>query len=444
MSNWVKGLRQFWLAAIICGILLALPSTVAHAQSFSIQSLPANATSNTSRPTMAGDSRGFIDVAWVDSTGIEFARSTDNGVTFSQPILIPSVGVTFQPQMIVNPQQPDSIEISWPALDPASPSTAPTYDVFASRANAPAPVFTVTQNLAGAGGVPLYDSPRLAFDTSNGVNIVWGQFGAWISHAPDGLAFSAPVNLAPSTPAIDTGGPRVASDNLGDIFVVWTDVANQNTAGSYCIPGTPDTVTVGGHFFVNETLAGHQIDPNNTRDLSTTDWVASSDPRFPNGFFGCSRDNLTLFEDNLGQIHLLWSDEKPIEDILTSKPTRTHNANNFATFAFPINLANLAAASPRIVVDQSKNAPLQDGSYYFVWSGGPTGGGFTQGATNSQGIFFRRSDDGGDTFTPTINIASSSAFAPAYPQISVDSKGNVSVAWEPAHKAIAGDGSDMF
>src|SRR5579872_2186050 len=126
MSNWVRGLRQFWLVVIICGAALALSSTVAHAQTFSIQSLPANAASNTSRPTMVVDTKGVIDVAWVDSGGIEFARSTDNGVTLTQPILIPSVGVMFQPQMIVHPQQTDSIEIAWATLDPASPSTAPT------------------------------------------------------------------------------------------------------------------------------------------------------------------------------------------------------------------------------------------------------------------------------------------------------------------------------
>ena len=123
-----------------------------------------------------------------------------------------------------------------------------------------------------------------------------------------------------------------------------------------------------------------------------------------------------MFTDNVGLIHLLWSDDTPIEDVLTSEPHGT-NASGFSMFSFPINLASVPAASPQVAVDKK-------GSFYVVWSGGPTGGtGGSNGGINSQGIFFTRSDDSGSTFTPAINIAPSSAVAPAYPQVAVDSNG---------------------
>lgn len=196
---------------------------------------------------------------------------------------------------------------------------------------------------------------------------------------------------------------------------------------------------------MNETLPTQPPTPpnfSNTRNLSNTDWASSNRSagdiqRFPKGFFGCSYDNLKLYTDKSGNVHLLWSDDSPIADVLNSK---TLGTNGFTTFSFPINIANHSAAAPDAAVDKN-------GSIYVVWSGDASP------SSNSQGIFFSRSDDGGGTFTscapgqqplcPATNIAPSGAAASAFPRVAVDASGNVNVAWEQPTAAIT-NGSNLF
>src|SRR5260370_42142196 len=101
-----------------------------------------------------------------------------------------------------------------------------------------------------AGPVALFDSPRLAFDSTGKINIVWGRNNVWISQAQDGLGFGAPIPLMlPNTP-IDTGGPRIAVTAAGPVFVGWPDAATKNSPNSYCAPGPPSTTNVGATFWM--------------------------------------------------------------------------------------------------------------------------------------------------------------------------------------------------
>jgi hypothetical protein len=448
MLNWLSGLRRFGLLCVVgCAATIA-PLGLVHAQSFAVMNLTNNTASAASYPNMVVDGNGNIYLAWVDTIKGLVVFSKFDGTKFNSQTTVSSSAAVlpaFQPQMAVyvNSGTGPNVEIVWAALHPGS--NPPTYDVYASRSNdgganfsAPILVSAIT------GPAPLADSPRAAFDTSGRVNVVWGQTGVWISQSMDGINFGSPISLLPVTnpPTLppNTGGPRVAADVSGNIYVAWTDVAGANAPGSYCLgpaPGAIETATSGGNFWMNETLATTPPSlpsPANTRNLSNNDWKGPS-TRFPNGFFGCSFDNLSLFVDGTGRMHLLWSDETPDEDILTSKTESTYPAGSpFAgdvVFSFPINLATYAAASPEVAVDSK-------GSFYVVWSGGPTGG------SNSEGIFFSRSDDGGGTFTTEVNVAPSGSISPAYPQVAVDSNSNVNVVWEQPTKAIAGNGSDMF
>jgi len=283
------------------------------------------------------------------------------------------------------------------------------------------------------------------------VNVVWGQTGVWISQSVDGMTLWASTSLLPvtnpPTPPPDTGGPRIAVSVTNHIFVVWTDEANKNAQGSYCtIPASatpPFTNAVGGNFWINETLPS-QASPSalNTRNLSNTDWFNGGslhDPRFPMGFFGCSYDNLKLFTNPVGGlVHLVWSDDSPDEDVLTSESHGTYPAGspqfaNETQFSFPINLAAHSAASPNVAADQG-------GNFYLVWSGGPG----PNAPTNSEGIFFRRYDAASDTFSTEVNVAPSGSVASAFPQVAVDSNSNVNIAWEQPTAVFKGDGTDMF
>jgi hypothetical protein len=455
MSNWLSGWRRFGSLSLIGFAALIASSAGVYAQGFTITNVTKNSASKASYPAMAVGTDGNLNVAWIDSVkGLQFARSTSsaNGTALGAPVTVKGPGNTialpaFQPQIAVYMTQPNVIEIVWAAVHPGSSPT--TYDVFASRSNDSGANFAATTKSLSS-PVALFDSPRLAFDFSGKTNVVWGQHDVFIAQAQDGLAFGAPVSLlqvTPPTPPPDTGGPRIAVSADNRIYVVWTDESAkaQTAPGNYCTNEITDangivTNTYGGDFWINETVplkTGSGVPSNlNTRNLSTTDWKGVN-TKFPLGFFGCSYDNLSMFADKPGHIHLLWSDDTPIEDVLTSEFHGIYQPPSpFAgetQFSFPINLASHAAASPAVTVDKN-------GSFYVVWSGGPNPG------ANSEGIFFSRSDDGGSTFTPGVNIApsGSAALPSAFPHVAVDSSSNVNIAWEQPTGPIKGDGSDVF
>jgi len=472
MSNWVSGLRRIARAATILSAALMFTLATAHAQSFNVTNLTSDKASKASYPTMVIDAKGNINLAWIDSaSGIMFARSTDGGKTFAKQT-VSTVVPSFQPQMVVYQSDTNIIDIVWAAPHPSSPpTTPPTYDVFASRSDdgGTTKFFTTADAISASvspTGVPLFDSPRVAIDGRGTTDVVWGQNNVWISQAQDGKTFGTPISLikvatppSPPIPPPNTGGPRIAVTAASHIFVVWTDEASKNAPGSFCTAVTKDTNgkvtnTLGGNVWINETIPNTDptlppVKPNpaNTRNLSITDWtLPNTNPEFSLdlGFYGCSYDNMSLFLDKPGLLHLLWSDDSPGEDVLTSETHGTYPPESpfagLTEFSFPGNLASLSAASPQVAVDKN-------GIFYFTWSGGPNGG------PNSEGIFYIRSDDAGSSFTscapgPTlcgaINVAPKGAVSPAFPQIAVDSKSNVNIAWEQPTAALKGDGTDLF
>lgn len=450
MSNWLSGLRRSGLLLVIgCAALIA-SSGLTHAQGFNITNVTTNSASKASYPAMAVDANSNLNVVWIDSVkGLQFARSTSsaNGTALGTPVDVPGPGNTvahpaFQPQIAVYMTQANVIEVVWAATDPASPPTPPLYDVFASRSEQSGTAGTFVSTQVG-GPVALFDSPRLAFDFSGKTNIVWGQHDVLITQAQDGLHFSAPASLLPvtPTPAPDTGGPRIAVSVDNHIFVAWTDEQARNQPGSYCTTPTKDptgtffTNTVGGNFWMNETAppldpqAAFNFSGTNTRKLSNTDWLKGGglDNRYPNGFFGCSYDNLRMFTDKTGQVDLLWAGDD--QDILISS---NHGRGPVGmSFSFPINLANQDASFPDVAVDKA-------GNFYIVWSGGPGPG------ANAEGIFFRRFDVTTDKYGPQLSIAPAQSPGSAFPRIAIDSNSNVNIAWEQPTAPIKGDGSDVF
>ena len=385
---------------------------------------------------MVVDVNGNIDVAWIDSvSGINFARSTDGGQSF--PSMVPigsiSVGAMFQPQMVVDATR-GIIEIAWSKPSTAPGATAGTFDVFVSQLTiGPLPITTQVSTTP----VKLVDAPRLAFDGA-GIDVVWGNTSTWISRSPDGVTFDAPIPL--STAPQDSGGPRVAVDKSGNIFVAWTDrlAEDQNQLGNYCTypTGTTDAngvITVvsnnfGGNFYLNETLGGATPSSTSTRSLSNQDWKGV-DPKWPNGYFGCSFDNLQLFFDQNYALHLLWADEAPTEELLTSTATQ---AGGSPLFKFPVALAGSeGASSPRAAADAN-------GSIYVVWAAG------AKAPSKAEGIYFSRSDNDGGGFPEATVISAPGAISPAFPQIDLDSNSNVNIVWEQADQAITASSSNTF
>ena len=415
---------------------MSLYVTCAHAQTFSSPPKPiSSAVSNSAYPTMVVDALGHIHIAWIDSAvGITLASSADFGQTFPQGGIIPgSLGATFQPQMVVD-STGSVIEIAW-----AKPSTtAGKFDVFASRSTDGGATFIpANTKQVSTTSVVLVSAPRLAFDGA-GVDVVWGNDGAWISQSTYGITFGTPIPLAIA--AQDSGGPRIAVDKNRNIFVAWTDRLaqdpNQNQSGNYCTNPTSHTDsngntvftnTSGGNYYINETLSGTTPSSAATRNLSH-EWTDTS---YPNGYFGCSYDSLQLFFDSNNNLHLLWADDVPLEDLLTSGAVPQTNAP--PKFPFPMGLVgDEGVSSPSVTTDNN-------GRIYVVWAAG------VSAPSSTEGIYFSRSDDNGLNFFGEAEVISAPGpISPAYPQIAVDSSGNVNVVWEQADQRITAGSSNTF
>jgi hypothetical protein len=434
--------HRFHRVAALASLALAFCVSAAQAQVLSPpKNISGNTTSNSSYPSMVVDANGNIDVAWIDSvSGINFARSTPASQSFTfppAPVSPLSVGAAFQPQMVVDPTGL-IIEIAWAKPSIAASAPSGTFDVLLSRSIDGGLNFITKQ--VSTTPVKLVDSPRLVFDGA-GVVVVWGNTESWIIQSPDGVTFpNLPTDL--SIAPQDSGGPRVAVDKNGNIFVAWTDrlAEDQNQPGNYCtnMTGTTDangliTVvsnTFGGNLYLNETLSGSSSTPSSasTRNLSNQDWKGV-DPRWPNGYFGCSYDNLQLFFDQNDTLHLLWADDAPTEELLTSTATQ---AGGSPLFKFPIALAGSeGASSPRAAADAN-------GSIYVVWAAG------AKAPSKAEGIYFSRSDNNGVAFPEASVISAPGAISPAFPQIALDSNGNVNIVWEQADQAITANSSNTF
>ena len=190
MSCVVSQLRRFSALAIFgCAVLAS--SVAAHAQTFSITNVTNNSASKASYPNMVVDRDGNLNLVWVDSVkGIMFARSSTTTAGTALGTAVPVTGSNgpalpaFQPQIAIDPNDARVIAITWAALDPTSPAGGPAmYDVYASWSNTSGQLFTTAPPISASvspAGLPLADSPRLAFDTGGRANIVWGQNAAWI------------------------------------------------------------------------------------------------------------------------------------------------------------------------------------------------------------------------------------------------------------------------
>jgi hypothetical protein len=441
-------LGRFCGVVSLCTLTLGLYVTSAHAQTFSPPKSISSAVSNSAYPAMVVDAVGHINVAWIDSAaGIIIASSADGGLTFPTRGSIPgSPGAAFQPQMVVD-STGNIIEIAWAKPSTGSTPTNPIFDVFVSRSIDGGATFLPQILTPVSTSVKLVSAPRLAF-VGTGVDVVWGNDGTWISTSTDGTSFGTPIPLAKA--AQDSGGPRIAVDKNANIFVAWTDrlAQDQGLSGNYCTNPTGNTnssgiITVytnqfGGNYYINETpsVGGVPGVPSsaNTRNLSNTDFKGP-DPSYPNGYYGCSYDSLHLFFDQNDNLHLLWGDDAPLEELLTS--TAVPQTNGPPKFTFPIGLVgDEGVSSPSVATDSA-------GSIYVAWAAG------AKAASSSEGIYFIRSDDDGANFVTTFSaqatvVSAPGAISPAYPQIAVDSSRNVNIAWEQADQRITAGSSNTF
>ncbi len=397
--------RNRWSHIVaVLSLGLAVMCTTARAQVFSTP--PTNVSNNSDfsfTPQVAVDLSGNIYsgniyVVWEDDTAnsnILFSRSTDGGTTFSTPKnLSNSSGFSFNPRIALDAK--GNINVVWEDDTPGNP------DVFFTRSTDGGATFfpkPVNLSLLPLSNYPAdyTDPPQIAVDTSGNINVVWksdiplGIFIVFTRSADGGATFSTPV-IVSNNPTGSSITPQIAVDKNGNINVVWED-----------------------------DIAGHSdISFNRSADNGATFPALKSLSR------NIGNSNSPQIAVDLGgNINVVWENDSPGHfDIFSSRST-----DNGATFSpIPKNLSNGLGGSnsnrPQIALDAGGNINV-------VWE---------ENTGNNTDIFFTHSSNGGLNFSAPLPISkdpdsSSNAW------LTVDSSGNINVAWEDT---TVGNGDIFF
>jgi len=289
--------------------------------------------------------------------------------------------------------------------------------------------FFAPKNVSNNSNASFY--PDLAVDSSGYINLVWadngsGNYDIYYSRSEDGGAtWSARINL--SSTSVTSYYPCIALDSSGNINVAW----KEDNTGEIFFRRSQDNGT-GWSAAVNiSNTAGNSDGPKIVVDSSGNINVAwgDFDPGNSDIYFTRSADNGATWSqvkniypstvgshypdiavDNSGNINVAWLEDTPTDvEIYFSRST-----DNGATWSQVKNISNNSSYSsdPEIAVDS-------DGNINVVWS------------DNSPGIFdifFSRSTNNGAGWSTAVNISSNAANC-YYPDIALDSAGNINVVW---------------
>jgi hypothetical protein len=358
-------------------------------------------------PVIAADPAGNIDVAWINNGGPEFVRSTDGGITFTAPLIIPSNmqdtadGNNIQMGVDGN----GNINLLWHR---ELTETGSVPNSFYTRSTDGGMTFSPEVNPGGATSAQLVVAP------GGNLSIIWfdeTSSNLLAVNSSDGVNFSSPTTIwtAVGNPMdlIVTTGPQ------GQLYLFWTQVVTMTNCS---------------------ILFGSSIDGATFTPTATISAQAGS----------CNQTPSALVDSN-GDVLVAWDADGA--SIFFSRST-----NSGTSFSSPVSIPTSASPmSPQLAVSP-------DGTIYIVWvtasgqsfarsmDGGatftPSPPSFVLGefavvdscddvttiGTGNQGVIqYQRSTDGGVTFPAPITI---SDFTFNYEeQITVDKSGNVHIVW---------------
>lgn len=330
-------------------------------------------------PQIAVDRRGIISVVWEDDAAggweIFYSRSVDGGARFSVPKVISNyAGAAIDPQLVVD--RLGRINVVWQTQG----ANSSDWNVWFTRSVDLGRTFSDPQALCDS--AEICNSPKIAVEPGGGVDVVWAQalcadceYDVFFSRSSDiGAGFSTPQNLSASAEPLVTT-PELVVDGRGNIQVVWSK--------GYFTPG-PVNVFLSRSSDRGRTFVSRSLSRDQGRSY------------FPE--MGVDAD---------GNINVFWLDDV-LGGIFFSRSV--DGGTRFSTPKRVSSAPRSFSAIYRYVAVESR------GNLNLVWEDGATGS-----------LFFRRSTDGGATFSRPQDIAnSSSAF---FPQIAADASGNINVLW---------------
>jgi hypothetical protein len=370
----------------------------APAQTFLPSPVNLSNTGQATMPAIAVGPAGDVDVVWLDSGAILLRRSVDGGQTFSATMTVATTNLppqASQPQIVANAA---GVYVAW-----AGPGDV----FFSSLANGASTWLSPPVNVSrgrGAGSGGIAPVPRIAVDPSGGVDIVWGQNGAFFARSTDGGNSFATVTQLTASPMASVS-PRMAVNAQGIVYVVWENA------------GSCPTIT-----FARSTDSGSTFTDYPVDDTLNVNGVPQT---------GCAFD-VQVAAGASNTVHLLWANDHStlttIKDLITTY--QTDSGGSFQGFDATHhlgyqNLSSTASYTPEMAIDNS-------GTIDVVWMGEVSQN------DSRQVVYFTRSTNGGSSFTSPLSLTNppaSGAKATGFPQIAVEPSGGIDISWQQASAA---------
>ncbi|UCE37261.1 MAG: hypothetical protein JSW00_17580 [Thermoplasmata archaeon] len=396
------------------------------------------------QPSIAIDNEGNIYLAWTDQRNgnydIYFASSTDGGNSFSPNKMVNddvSIPRQYEPSMAIGNN--GNIYLAW--ADERNGDS----DIYFASSTDGGNSFSPNKKVSDDTVNMIQLHPSIAIDGADNIYIAWwdyrhGFFGdIYFAKSTDGgNSFSANKKVNDDVMNAAQDKPSIAVDGLGNIYIAWGD----NRSGNYDIYLA--TSTDGGNSFsvnkkVNDDVIGaKQKYPSIVADSAGNIYITWMDDRSGNYdiYFARSTDGGNTFStnkkvnddsgdnrqtdpcvtvDTLDNIYIAWRDGRNGNyDIYF---TRTTDGGNTFSINKKVNddAGNNDQRDPCIAVDRV-------GNIYIA---------FRDDRNGDYDIYFAKSTDGGNTFSPNKRVNDDiGSNIQLSPSIGVDDGGYIYIAWE--------------
>jgi hypothetical protein len=395
-------------------------------------------------PAIAAYGSGNIVIAWEDNRDdpngdIYFANSTNGGNTFSPNKKInDDAGTNTQEDPSIAINENNTIYIAW------SDDRDVDYDIYLSNSTNGGNSFSPNQRINDGALDAWHREPSISVDDMGTIYVAStrsesGDSNISFSFSTDGgNTFSPNITVSDASSGIQNH-PSLTLSEYGNIYIAWEDSRNIND-DIYFTNSTNGGLSFSPNLRINDDVGtSAQWKPCITSYSEANVFAVWEDNR--NGeweiYFSNSSDGGDTFSpdimvndnirnawrltssiavDNEGNIFVLWSDDRGDDwDIYFA------NSTDFGQTFSPDKRINDDSSGelhwdPRIAVDSK-------GDIYCVWEDNRDGIG--------PDIYFSKSTDGGNTFSPNIKINDNiDSSAQMQPSIAIDDSDNIYVVWE--------------
>lgn len=430
----------------LVAVALVLSATAVRAQTFSTPlDISSTSSAQDAQPQVVASSDGnTVYVVWMSESSanniIYFNKSTDGGSTFGSPVQVASSTVyAGDAQFAVDSN--GYIDVVWVN------NGVGNGDIFFARSTDGGTNFSEPVNISNTSSNS--STPKLAVESGGSVDVVWnenmaGSDGIMFKRGtvPDtgsGFAFGTAETIATPTtePYQSFEKPEIAVDSNDTIHVVWYD-ASEGTGNAYYSSGTLNgegdvtfsaplaLITPGEDVYIGVYSVKLALDAENNVNVA---WRGDGGIYFRHKDYGSSTFDTALqvvtdtgyndpFEISAGpggKVDIAWP-----ENIATNPPPSimnifvAHSTDYGESFSTGVNVSNsdYRASELRLAVDSQGNVNV-------MW---------LNELEEGTDVFFSRSTDGTNFSTP-VNISNTSGIYTGPGDMALDSSGNVYLVW---------------